>query len=153
MANKKDIPAVEETTTTEQVTIDKTKLEAILAGYEEMKGQIAKLSEQTVAITNKADNKQRKEEQRLLEIVKKANEEAEEIVPYYVDLGSLRSNKNLEVSINGVQTIVPRGQNVMLKKSVVNVIENAKRQKDVSLGIQEKRRKEYEKAKAEGGVD
>ena len=152
MANKKDIPAVEEITTTEQVTIDKTKLEAILAGYEEMKGQIAKLSEQTVAITNKADNKQRKEEQRLLEIVKKANEEAEELVEYHVDMGALRSNKNLEVSINGVQTIIPKGQTVMLKKSVVEVIENSKKQMEIALGLQEKRNEEAQKAENEGGI-
>lgn len=155
MANKKETPVVEETTATatEQVTIDKVQLDAIIAGYEEMKSQVAKLTEQAVTNPKSAETRKLEEEKRLLEIVQKANEDAEKLVPYYVDHGSLRSNKNLEVSNNGIQTIVPRGQNLMLKKSVVEVIENSNEQKDISLGIQEKRRKEYEKAKAEGGVD
>lgn len=153
MTTKKDTPAVEETTATEQVTIDKAKLDVILAGYDEMKSQVAKLSEQTTTNMNTAESRKREEEQRLLSLVEKANEASEELVPYYADLGAARSNKNLEVSINGVQTIVPKGQSVQLKKSVVEVIENAKKQKEISLGLQETRSKEAEKAEAEGGIE
>lgn len=149
---KKETPVVEETTTTEKVTIEKSQLDAILAGYEEMKGQIAKLSEQPITNPKTAESRKLEEEQRLLAIVNKANEASDELVPYYADLGATRSNKNLEVSINGVQTIVPKGQSVELKKSVVEVIENAKKQKEISLGLQETRNKEAEKAEAEGGI-
>ena len=151
--NKKETSDVVETPTDEKVLVDRKQLDAILAGYEDMKQQVAQLTEQSMSNANTVETRKLAEEKRLLGIVEKANEEAEKLVPYYVDLGSLRSNKNLEVSNNGVQTIVPRGEDLMLKKSVVEVIENSKEQQAISLGIQEKRSKEYEKAKAEGGVD
>lgn len=152
MATKKDTPVVEEKTATEQVTIGKSQLEAILAGYEDMKKQIAQLTERSVINTDTAEARKTAEEKRLLAIVAGANKASDEIVPYYADKGSLRSNENLEVSINGIQTIVPRGEQVELKRSVIEVIENSKIQKAISLGIQEKRKKEAERAEAEGGI-
>lgn len=152
MTNKKDTPIVEETTAKETVTIEKSQLDAIFAGYEEMKAQIAKLSEQPITHSKTVENKKLEEEQRLLAIVNKANEASRELVPYHVDMGALRSNKNLEVSINGVQTIIPKGQTVMLKKSVVEVIENSKKQMEIALGLQEKRNEEAQKAENEGGI-
>ena len=154
MATNKEKTVVEETTATatEQVTIEKSQLDEILAGYEDMKTQIAKLSEQSMTNGNTAEARSLAEEKRLLAIVEEANKASDELVPYYADLGATRSNKNLEVSINGVQTIVPKGQSVKLKKSVVEVIENAKKQKEISLGLQETRNKEAEKAETEGGI-
>ncbi len=152
MATNKEKTVVEETSATEQVTIEKSQLDAILAGYEDMKAQIAKLSEQPITNPNTAESRKLEEEQRLLALVKKANEASDEVVPFYVDEGSMRSNKNLEVSINGIQTIVPKGKPVELKRSVVEVIENSKKQKKISLGLQEKRNQEAQKAEAEGGI-
>lgn len=152
MSNKKDIPETKSANTSEQVSIEKAQLDAILAGYEEMKSQVAKLSEQSITNGNTDEARSLAEEKRLLAIVAEANKASDEIIPYYADPGSLRSNENLEVSINGIQTIVPRGENVELKRSVIEVIENSKAQKAISLGIQEKRRKECEKAEAEGGI-
>ena len=152
MSNKKDIHETESANTSEQVSIDKTQLDAILAGYEEMKAQVAKLSEQSITNGNTDEARSLAEEQRLLAIVEEANNVSDEIVPFYADKGSIRSNENIEVSINGIQTVAPRGESVELKRSVIEVIKNSEKQKAISMGLQEKRKKEAERAEAEGGI-
>lgn len=135
----------------EKIEIDKSQLDNILAQQEEMKATIALLTKQTQRDAEKleAEDREKTEEKRLLQLVKKANEEAEEIVEAHIDMGSLKSNKNLELNINGVQSIIPKGQTVTIPKKAKEIIDNAKEQQAIALGIQSKRAKEAEDAIAE----
>lgn len=148
-SKKESVESVEE-----KVEISKSQLDSILAGYDEMKNQIAVLTKQAATDEKRKISESRKleEEQRLLELVQSANTAAEEEVEIHVDLGSLRSNKNAEVSINGTQNIIPKGKTLKVKKNVAEIIENSKKQREISLGLQNGRNKEYEKAEAEGGL-
>ena len=149
MATKKETTEV---MTDEKVEISKSQLDELLAGYDDMKNQIAVLTKQA-ATENKvksAESKKIEEEQRLLDIVHVANTAAEEEVEIHVDVGSLRSNKNAEVSINGVQSTIPKGIPVKVKKNVAEIIENSKKQREISLGLQNERNAEYQKAEDEG---
>lgn len=144
--------ATEKTTVeSEKIEIDKSQLDNILAQQEEMKATIALLTKQTQRDAEKleADDRNKAEEKRLLQLVKKANDEAEEIVEAHIDMGSLKSNKNLELNINGVQSIIPKGQTVKIPKKAKEIIDNAKEQQSIALGIQSKRAKEAEDAIAE----
>ena len=82
----------------------------------------------------------------MLEIVNKANERGAEMVEMHIDKGSLKSNKNLELNINGVQTIIPKGQTVTIPRKVAAIIENSEKQQAIALGIQAERAKEAEDA-------
>lgn len=148
--NKKETAEVIE----EKVEIPKSQLESILAGYDEMKNQIAVLTKQAATETKAktAESRKLEEEQRLLKLVHKANEASQEEVEIHVDLGSLRSNKNAEISINGIQSTIPKGQTVKVKKNVAEIIDNSLKQREISLGLQNKRNAEYVKAEAEGGL-
>lgn len=138
-------------TENEKVEIDKAQLDNILAQQEEMKATIALLTKQTHRDAEKleAEDRNKTEEKRLLQLVKKANEEAEKLVEAHIDMGSLKSNKNLELNINGVQSIIPKGQTIKIPKKAKEIIDNAKEQQKIALGIQSKRAKEAEKAIAE----
>lgn len=134
------------------VEVKKEQLDEILKGYEDMKNQVALLTKQAAdneALRSSEGNRQ-DEEKRLLELVKEANAKSEELVNLHIDSGAIRSNKNAEVSINGVQTIIPKGETVKVKKSLKEVIDNSLNQKNIARGLQEERNSEYKTAEAEG---
>ena len=137
---------------TETVEIPKEQLEQLMSGYEDMKNQIAVLTKQTVENDNfrKSTDLKRQEEERLLKIVEEENAKGEELVDVHLDMGSLRSNKNAEVSINGVQNIVPKGETVQVKRSLKEVIDNADKQKAIALDLQDRMSAEYAEAEAKG---
>lgn len=137
---------------TETVEIPKEQLEQLMSGYEDMKNQIAVLTKQTVENDNfrRSTDLKRQEEERLLKIVDEENAKGEELVDVYLDMGSLRSNKNAEVSINGVQNIVPKGETVQVKRSLKEVIDNADKQKAIALDLQDRMSAEYAEAEAKG---
>lgn len=79
MAVKKEISdEVSEST----VEIQKEQLEQLMSGYEDMKNQIAVLTKQAAENDSLRSSKENKleEERKLLELVKKANAEGEELV-------------------------------------------------------------------------
>lgn len=147
MATEKKVSTAE----SEKVEIDKAQLESILAQQEEMRATIALLTKQAGKDAKKleADDRMKAEESRLIELVEQANREAEELVEVHIDMGSLKSNKNLELNINGVQSIIPKGQTVTIPKKAKEIIDNAKKQQAIALGIQYKRAEEAAKAIAE----
>lgn len=147
MATEKKVNTEE----SEKVEIDKAQLDSILAQQEEMRATIALLTKQAGKDAKKleADDRVKAEESRLLELVEQANREAEELVEVHIDLGSLKSNKNLELNINGVQSIIPKGQTVTIPKKAKEIIDNAKQQQAIALGIQRKRAEEAAQAMKE----
>ena len=147
-SNQLNEAPVNETTAPEQVTMDKAQLDAILANQEEMRATIALLTKQAERNSKsiEATDRVKVEEERLLQIVHKANERGAEMVEMHIDKGSLKSNKNLELNINGVQTIIPKGQTVTIPRKVAAIIENSEKQQAIALGIQAERAKEAEKA-------
>lgn len=147
MATEKKVSTAE----SEKVEIDKAQLDSILAQQEEMRATIALLTKQAGKDAKKleADDRVKAEESRLIELVEQANREAEELVEVHIDMGSLKSNKNLELNINGVQSIIPKGQTVTIPKKAKEIIDNAKKQQAIALGIQDKRAEEAAKAIAE----
>ncbi len=136
----------------ETVEIPKEQFEQLMSGYEDMKNQIAVLTKQTVENDNfrRSTDLKRQEEERLLKIVEEENAKGEELVDVHLDMGSLRSNKNAEVSINGVQNIVPKGETVQVKRSLKEVIDNANKQKAIALDLQDRMSAEYAEAEAKG---
>lgn len=144
--------AAKKTVKTETVEIPKEQLEQLMSGYEDMKNQIAVLTKQTVENDNfrKSTDLKRQEEERLLKIIEEENAKGEELVDVHLDMGSLRSNKNAEVSINGVQNIVPKGETVQVKRSLKEVIDNANKQKAIALDLQDRMSAEYAEAEAKG---
>lgn len=135
----------EETAKEETVTISKADFDSLLADMKLMKQQLASEDRE-----KSASAKQREKEEAMIAQTEAANARAMEEVDYYVDLGSLRSNKNIEVSINGKQYIVPRGKQVRIPRCVKEVIENSLRQKEESLGLQDRKKADFEKAEATG---
>lgn len=144
--------AAKKTAKNETVEIPKEQLEQLMSGYEDMKNQIAVLTKQTVENDNfrKSTDLKRQEEERLLKIIEEENAKGEELVDVHLDMGSLRSNKNAEVSINGVQNIVPKGETVQVKRSLKEVIDNANKQKAIALDLQDRMSAEYAEAEAKG---
>lgn len=131
--------------TEEIVTISKSEYEALRTDIELMKKQfVSEQRQKTVS------DKQREKEEAMVAQTIAANEKAEELVDIHVELGSLRSNKNVEVSINGVQYIVPRGQTVKVPRKVAEVVENSIKQRAISLGMQEEKHADSEKAITSG---
>ena len=149
MAVKKEQTTESENTTVE---ISKEQLEQLMSGYEDMKNQIAMLTKQAAENDSLRSSKENKleEERKLLELVKKANAEGEELVDLHIDSGAIRSNKNAEVSINGVQTIIPKGETVQVKRCLKEIIENSEKQRNIAMGLQEERNTEYKTAEAQG---
>jgi hypothetical protein len=97
-------------------------------------------------------DKRREEEEALVAKTVAANEQAMEMVDCYVDLGSLRSNKNIEVAINGKQYVVPRGQQVRIPRCVKEVIENSLKQRATAFGLQDKKKADFEEAEKTGAL-
>ncbi|WP_293969174.1 hypothetical protein [uncultured Ruminococcus sp.] len=149
MAVKKEQITESENTTVE---IPKEQLEQLMSGYEDMKNQIAVLTKQAAENDSLRSSKENKleEERKLLELVKKANAEGEELVDLHIDRGALRSNKNAEVSINGVQTIIPKGKTIQVKRCLKEIIDNSEKQSDIAMGLQKERNTEYKTAEAQG---
>lgn len=154
MAEKKNVNAetVAEVAA-EKVEIEKSQFDKILSDFEAMKAKIAEIEKKADNSTAKTE-KQRKldDERKMIEAVVQANKEAEELVEIYVDVGSMRSNENLEVNANGKQYIIPKGQTVKVPKLVKEIIENSKTQQERALGLQAKKAKEALKAENEGGI-
>lgn len=151
MAVKKEISdEVEVSETT--VKIQKEQLEQLMNDYDDMKNQIAVLTKQAAENDSLRSSKENKleEERKLLELVKKANAEGEELVDLHIDRGALRSNKNAEVSINGIQTIIPKGETVKVKRCLKEIIDNSEKQCDIARGLQEEHNAEYMTAEAQG---
>ena len=97
-----------------------------------------------------AQDKKLEEENKLLELVNAANKNAMEKVKIHVEKGNLKGNKNAEVAINGVQFIIPKGQDEMVPRCVAEVLENAERQKNAAYAMQEEKSTEYEQAQIQG---
>ena len=153
-STNKDTNEVVNEVATEKVEIDKTILDKILADNEEMKAEILKIKKDSESASKIVSTEQRKiaEEQRLIELTKAANAEAAEEVEAYVDLGAIKSNKNIEMSINGKQYIIPKGQKVMIPKAVKEGIENSKIQQSFAFGVQRKYADEANKAEKVGRI-
>lgn len=153
-STNKDTNEVVNEVATEKVEIDKTILDKILADNEEMKAEILKIKKDSESASKIVSTEQRKiaEEQRLIELTKAANAEAAEEVEAYLDLGAIKSNKNIEMSINGKQYIIPKGQKVMIPKAVKEGIENSKIQQSFAFGVQRKYADEANKAEKAGRI-
>ena len=123
----------------ESVTISKAQLDALMADMALLKQQLASEDRQR-EIKNRQLAKEEEERKR----VQKANAAAMELVPLHVELGSVRSNKTLEVSINGKQYLIPKGETVMVPRCVKDVVDSAEEQQSVAYGLQKKRKKEFE---------
>lgn len=116
-------------------------VEVSKAEFEEMKAQLALLMKQATSEDRMKSDAEKKYEadEKAMEQVRAANAAAEEEVELFISEGSLRSNKTAEVSINGVQYLVPKGQLVRVPRKVKEVIDNAIAQKKEAYGLQEKK--------------
>lgn len=142
-AAENEMTAAEET-----VTLSKAAFEELLADVKLMKDKLAN-EERLRGVSNE----KLLAEQAELERVQRENEKAMELVDIHVDLGNMRGSKNIEVSLNGKQYLIPRGQTVQVPRCVAEIVENAKKQKDAALGLQDRRaaelaRQELEMAQA-----
>ena len=82
----------------------------------------------------------------------KANRESEELVEYIAPTGSMKSNKNIEVNINGVQYTVPRGVKTNIPRKVAEIIDNSIKQAEFAQGVQDKAAEIAQQAIAEGRI-
>lgn len=142
-AAENEMTAAEET-----VTLSKAAFEELLADVKLMKDKLAN-EERLRGVSNE----KLLAEQAELERVQRENEKAMELVDIHVDLGNMRGSKNIEVSLNGKQYLIPRGQTVQVPRCVAEIVENAKKQQDAALGLQDRRaaelaRQELEMAQA-----
>lgn len=152
MATKKTSENDENTTVenTEQVTIPKAQLDAIMAQLDETNKKVEELSaHQNEQGATKQAIEQAKEK-KLIRQIEKANADSEELVDVYIDKGSLKSNKNLEVNACGKQFIIPKSKTVQVPKYVKEVIDNSDKQMNEALHLQEQRAEEAQKAMDEG---
>lgn len=132
----------------ETVTLSKAAFEELLADVKLMKDKLAN-EERLRGVSNE----KLLAEQAELERVQRENEKAMELVDIHVDLGNMRGSKNIEVSLNGKQYLIPRGQTVQVPRCVAEIVDNAKVQRDAALGLQDRRaaelaRQELEMAQA-----
>ena len=153
MAKKAGEEAAENAATGEVVTVSKEQLDELMKGYAELQRQLAFVNQRMDHGGDESKAIAAEKERELLGIVKKANEEAKEEVEIHVDLGGVKTNKNVDISINGVQYVVQKGVTVRVPKKVAEVIENAKKQSEISKGIQKEKTAEYAVAQASGGFD
>lgn len=135
---------------TELVTLSKAQLDIILAQLEETNKKVEELTEQASKQPATKQEIQQANERKLLEQIERANSDSEEQVEVYIDKGSLKSNKNLEVNACGRQFIIPKGQTVKVPKYVKEVIDNADKQMEEALHLQDQRAEEAQKAIEEG---
>mgnify|MGYP004630403519 CR=1 FL=1 len=85
-------------------------------------------------------------------LIEKAYRESEELVEYIAPTGSMKSNKNIEVNINGVQYTVPRGIKTNIPRKVAEIIDNSIKQAEFAQGVQDKAAEIAQQAIAEGRI-
>ena len=93
-----------------------------------------------------------KQDKELAKLIEKANKESEELVEYIAPTGSMKSNKNIEVNINGVQYTVPRGVKTNIPRKVAEIIDNSIKQAEFAQGVQDKAAEIAQQAIAEGRI-
>ena len=142
-AEKTEVSAAE--TTADTVTIEKSQLDKLLGMYDELQ-EIKK----SMPIDRKAEKI--KQDKELAKLIEKANKESEELVEYIAPTGSMKSNKNIEVNINGVQYTVPRGVKTNIPRKVAEIIDNSIKQAEFALGVQDKAAEIAQQAIAEGRI-
>lgn len=120
--------------------------------FEQMKQQMALLSKFMTSDAKAKTAAERKEakEERLIELTLRGNAKGMERVTVYIDKGNRWGNKNAEVSINGVQYVIPKGRNVKIPRCVAEVIENAEKQINRAYDMQDEKAAEFEKAQTMG---
>lgn len=142
-AENTEVSAAE--TTADTVTIKKSQLDKLLGMYDELQ-EIKK----SMPIDRKAEKI--KQDKELAKMIEKANKESEELVEYIAPTGSMKSNKNIEVNINGVQYTVPRGVKTNIPRKVAEIIDNSIKQAEFAQGVQDKAAEIAQKAIAEGRI-
>lgn len=142
-AENTEVSAAE--TTADTVTIEKSQLDKLLGMYDELQ-EIKK----SMPIDRKAEKI--KQDKELAKLIEKANKESEELVEYIAPTGSMKSNKNIEVNINGVQYIVPRGVKTNIPRKVAEIIDNSIKQAEFAQGVQDKAAEIAQQAIAEGRI-
>lgn len=142
-AENTEVSAAE--TTDDTVTIKKSQLDKLLGMYDELQ-KIKK----SMPIDRKAEKI--KQDKELAKIIEKANKESEELVEYIAPTGSMKSNKNIEVNINGVQYTVPRGVKTNIPRKVAEIIDNSIKQAEFAQGVQDKAAEIAQQAIAEGRI-
>lgn len=142
-AENTEVSAAE--TTADTVTIEKSQLDKLLGMYDELQ-EIKK----SMPIDRKAEKI--KQDKELSKMIEKANKESEELVEYIAPTGSMKSNKNIEVNINGVQYTVPRGVKTNIPRKVAEIIDNSIKQAEFAQGVQDKAAEIAQQAIAEGRI-
>ena len=142
-AENTEVSAAE--TTADTVTIEKSQLDKLLGMYDELQ-EIKK----SMPIDRKAEKI--KQDKELAKLIEKANKESEELVEYIAPTGSMKSNKNIEVNINGVQYTVPRGVKTDIPRKVAEIIDNSIKQAEFAQGVQDKAAEIAQQAIAEGRI-
>lgn len=142
-AENTEVSAAE--TTADTVTIEKSQLDKLLGMYDELQ-KIKK----SMPIDRKAEKI--KQDKELAKLIEKANRESEELVEYIAPTGSMKSNKNIEVNINGVQYTVPRGVKTNIPRKVAEIIDNSIKQAEFAQGVQNKAAEIAQQAIAEGRI-
>lgn len=142
-AENTEVSAAE--TTADTVTIEKSQLDKLLGMYDELQ-EIKK----SMPIDRKAEKI--KQDKELAKLIEKANKESEELVEYIAPTGSMKSNKNIEVNINGVQYTVPRGVKTNIPRKVAEIIDNSIKQAEFAQGVQDKSAEIAQQAIAEGRI-
>lgn len=146
-AENTEVSAAETTadTATTVVTIEKSQLDKLLEMYDELQ-ELKK----SMPIDRKAEKI--KQDKELAKLIEKANKESEELVEYIAPTGSMKSNKNIEVNINGVQYTVPRGVKTNIPRKVAEIIDNSIKQAEFAQGVQDKAAEIAQQAIAEGRI-
>lgn len=142
-AENTEVSAAE--TTADTVTIEKSQLDKLLGMYDGLQ-EIKK----SMPIDRKAEKI--KQDKELAKLIEKANKESEELVEYIAPTGSMKSNKNIEVNINGVQYTVPRGVKTNIPRKVAEIIDNSIKQAEFAQGVQDKAAEIAQQAIAEGRI-
>lgn len=145
-AENTEVSAAETTAdTATTITIEKSQLDKLLGMYDELQ-EIKK----SMPIDRKAEKI--KQDKELAKLIEKANKESEELVEYIAPTGSMKSNKNIEVNINGVQYTVPRGVKTNIPRKVAEIIDNSIKQAEFAQGVQDKAAEIAQQAIAEGRI-
>lgn len=142
-AENTEVSAAE--TTADTVTIKKSQLDKLLGMYDELQ-EIKK----SMPTDRKAEKI--KQDKELVKLIEEANKESEELVEYIAPTGSIKSNKNIEVNINGVQYTVPRGVKTNIPRKVAEIIDNSIKQAEFAQGVQDKAAEIAQQAIAEGRI-
>lgn len=142
-AENTEVSAAE--TTADTVTIKKSQLDKLLGMYDELQ-EIKK----SMPIDRKAEKI--KQDKELAKMIEKANKESEELVEYIAPTGSMKSNKNIEVNLNGVQYTVPRGVKTNIPRKAAEIIDNSIKQAEFAQGVQDKAAEIAQQAIAEGRI-